>query len=90
MPEPFWWKPSEIPDGACVMASCVRPDCDGHRYLPRAYLIEKAGDIPLNQIQRRLRCVERPRLDRRAKPCGSGMSLAWVHTPTADSPSDQL
>lgn len=84
MTHPFSWKPSEIPEGSSVMAVCVRPDCGGHRYLPRSYLIEKAGNVPLSHIEKRLRCVERPRLNRRGPACRGNMTLQWVPTPVND------
>ena len=78
---PFPWTPSGLPEGGIVMAVCIRPDCAGYRYLPRDYLIEKAGEEPLHQIERRLRCVERPWLNRRGPACWGNMTLQWVTTP---------
>ena len=84
MRRPWSWRPSELPDGSSIMADCDRPDCLGRRYLPRAYLIEKVGDIPLFQIEPRLRCVERPRLNRRGAACGARMTLAFTPVPVND------
>lgn len=86
MPQPWWWKPSELPEGDSVIATCVKPNCFGHRYLPRAYLIKKVGDIPLHRIEPRLRCIERPRLNRRGPPCGGAMTLDWAPAARKDAP----
>lgn len=87
MPEPFHWRVSELPEGHHLMAYCRR--CQGHRYLPRALLLEKAGDVPVNTIQPRLRCIERGR-DKRGPRCDGAMDLDWLYTPQANRPSDQL
>lgn len=70
------------------MADCDRPACLGRRYLPRSYLIDKVGDIPLFQVQPRLRCVERPPLDRRGRACGATMTLHFAPKPINDKPSN--
>jgi hypothetical protein len=75
----FPWTVTTYPADHSLMAECVRPGCGGVRYLPRSYLIEKVGDLPLLQIERRLRCVERPLSNKRGKACGGAMELAWVH-----------
>ena len=65
--------PSQIPAGSWAVAVCSR--CGGHRYLPRVYLIEKAGDVPLARIEARVRCIERVALDRRGAACGGAMVI---------------
>ncbi len=78
---PFWWRPSELPEGCNVAAGCLKATCPGYRYLPRAYLIERAGDVPLRGIEKRLHCVERPLANKRGPACGGAMALEWVHRP---------
>lgn len=59
MPRPSGFTPSTLPANSYVVATCQRPGCRGHRYPSRALMIEKAGDIPLDRIETRLRCIER-------------------------------
>jgi len=75
MPARFSITPSQIPQGSYILAICQRPGCGGHRYLSRAVMIERAGDIPLNRIERRVRCVERK--TPRGPACGGAMELEW-------------
>ena len=84
---PFWWRPSELPEGCHVAAACLKATCHGYRYLPRAYLVEKAGDVPLDGVENRLRCVERPLANKRGSACGGAMALEWVHRPENDRSS---
>lgn len=65
--------PSTIPAGAYATAVCQV--CGEHRYVTRALMIEKAGDVPLDRIEPRLRCVARPPLDKRGPACGGRMTL---------------
>lgn len=65
--------PSQIPPGQYVTALCKV--CGEHRYLTRALMIEKAGDIPLDRIEPRLRCIARPRSNKRGPACGGKMTL---------------
>lgn len=48
--------PSTMPADSYVLATCTV--CQGHRYPSRALMLEKAGDLPLDQIAARLRCIE--------------------------------
>lgn len=64
--------PSQIPAEAWPVATCQV--CGGHRYPSRALMIEKAGDVPLDRIEPRLRCIARNG-DRRGPPCGGRMTL---------------
>lgn len=48
--------PSTLPEGSYAVATCQV--CGGHRYPSRALMLEKTGDLPLNQIAGRLRCIE--------------------------------
>lgn len=59
--------------------------CGEHRYLTRALMIEKAGDIPLERIEPRLRCIARTRRDKRGAACGGRMTLG-LDGPIAHSP----
>jgi hypothetical protein len=65
--------PSQIPPGQYVTAVCKA--CGEHRYVTRALMLEKAGDVPLDQIEPRLRCIARPRSDKRGAACGGRMTL---------------
>lgn len=65
--------PSGIPPGQYVTAVCKV--CGEHRYLTRAQMIERAGDVPLDRIEPRLRCIARPRSDKRGAACGGRMTL---------------
>lgn len=65
--------PSTLPEGSYVVASCTAPGCGGHRYPSRALMLEKAGDIPLDQIAHRLRCIERK--TPRGPACGGRMII---------------
>jgi hypothetical protein len=64
--------PSTLPAGGYVVATCRT--CGGHRYPARALMIEKAGDIPLDRIEGRLRCIER--LRPRGPACGGRMTIS--------------
>lgn len=63
--------PSTLPAGSYVVATCAA--CGGHRYVTRALMLEKAGDIPIDRIAARLRCIER-RGDKRGPACGGRMT----------------
>lgn len=65
--------PSRIPAGQYAIAVCRT--CGAHRYMTRGLMIEKAGDVPLDRIEPRLRCIARPPLARRGPACGGGMTL---------------
>lgn len=65
--------PSTIPAGAYATAVCSR--CGEHRYVTRALMIEKAGDVPLSRIEPRLRCIARPQSNKRGPACGGRMTL---------------
>lgn len=75
MPSRFGFTPSTIPSDSYVVATCAA--CGGHRYVTRALMLEKAGDIPLDRIASRLRCIER-RGDKRGPACGGRMSIELV------------
>lgn len=65
--------PSTIPAGAYATAVCCL--CGEHRYVTRALMIEKAGDVPLDRIEPRLRCIARLRSNKRGPACGGRMTL---------------
>ncbi|MDQ7813878.1 hypothetical protein [Brevundimonas sp.] len=75
MTERFRIRPSEIPDGHYIVAVCQA--CHEHRYITRALMLEKAGDVPLSRIEPRLRCIARPRADKRGQACGGRMVMEW-------------
>lgn len=75
--------PSQIPPGQYATAVCRT--CGEHRYLTRALMIEKAGDIPLDRIEPRLRCIARPGNDKRGAACGGRMTLG-LDAPIARPP----
>lgn len=72
MPPRPGFTPSTLPAGSHVVATCQV--CGGHRYVSRALMLEKAGDIPLEQIAPRLRCIARNG-DRRGPACGGRMTI---------------
>lgn len=65
------YTPSTLPEGCYVVASCQV--CGGHRYPSRALMLEKAGDLPLDQIAGRLRCIVRK--TPRGPACGGRMTI---------------
>lgn len=75
--------PSQIPAGQYATSTCKT--CGEHRYLTRALMLEKAGDIPLDRIEPRLRCIARPRTDKRGPACGGRMTLG-LDGPILNSP----
>lgn len=83
MTRKFGFKPSTIPDGQYAVGICLR--CRNARYLTRALMLEKAGDIPLDRIEPRLRCVARPVSDKRGPACGGRMTLG-LDGPILNSP----
>jgi hypothetical protein len=72
MAEPFSWKPSELPEGQYVYGVCQK--CGDVRYVTRAMMLEKVGDLPFNRIAGRLRCIGRQ--EPRGPRCGGPMELA--------------
>lgn len=64
--------PSTLPAGNYVVAICAA--CGGHRYITRALMLEKAGNIPIDRIAPRLRCIER-RDNKHGAACGGRMSI---------------
>jgi len=72
MSEPFPWTPSTLPERSYVYAVCQR--CSDVRYITRAMMLERAGDVPFKLIEGRLRCIGRK--EPRGPACGSGMTLA--------------
>lgn len=72
---------AQLPLGEYVVAVCIR--CRGCRYPTRALTIEKAGDIPLDRIEPRLRCVARNG-DKRGPACGGAMHIELAAQRTVD------
>jgi hypothetical protein len=65
--------PSRIPAGQYVTALCQV--CGEYRYVTRALMLEQAGDVPLDRIEPRLRCIARPLSDKRGAASGGRMTL---------------
>jgi hypothetical protein len=63
--------PSTLPAGSYVIATCKT--CGAHRYPSRALMIEKAGDVSLERIESRLRCLRRR--EPRGPACGGRMTV---------------
>lgn len=72
MPDAFPWTPSTLPEGSYVYAVCKA--CKEVRYITRAMVLARAGDVPFRSIETRLRCVARPG-GKRAPACGGRMAL---------------
>lgn len=72
MSEPFSWSPSTLPEGSYIYGVCRQ--CRGVRYVTRAMMLEKAGDLTFKRIESRLRCIARPG-DKRGEACGGRMDL---------------
>jgi hypothetical protein len=82
MPERFGMTPSQLRPETVIAAVCLT--CGGHRYVLRSVILAKLGDVPLNQVEPLLKCIERPRLDRRARRCGGAMELELRGPPVND------
>lgn len=72
MEDPFPWTPSSLPRGSYIYGVCRT--CGGVRYVTRAMMLARAGDIPFKRIENRLRCITR-RGDKRGPACGGRMLL---------------
>lgn len=72
MSEPFPWTPSNLPDGSYIYGVCRA--CRDVRYVTRAMMLERAGDVAFKQIENHLRCIAR-RGDKRGPACGGRMDL---------------
>jgi hypothetical protein len=68
----FPWTPSTLPEGSYVYGVCRQ--CRGVRYVTRAMMLERVGDVPFKRIEDRLRCIARPE-DRQGFACGGRMDL---------------
>ena len=72
MAETFPWTPSDLREGSYVYGVCRA--CRDVRYVTRAMMLERAGDIPFKRIENRLRCIARTD-DKRGRACGGRMEL---------------
>ena len=72
MPDAFPWTPSRLPEGSYIYGVCQT--CRGLRYVTRAMMLERVGDVPFKRIENRLRCIARPG-DKRGSACGGRMIL---------------
>ncbi len=68
----FPWTPSTLPEGSYIYGVCRQ--CRGVRYVTRAMMLERAGDVPFKAIENRLRCIARPE-HKRGPACGGPMDL---------------
>ena len=73
MPDAFPWTPSNLPEGSYIYGVCQV--CRDVRYVTRAMVLEKAGNVPFKRIEDRLRCIARSG-DKRGPACGGRMTLA--------------
>jgi len=73
--------PSSLPAGQYVVATCQV--CGGHRYPTSALMLEKAGDVPLDVIERRLRCIERA--TPQGPACGGRMKIELASVEIKDT-----
>lgn len=55
----FWFKPSDVSEDQRIFFQCK--SCRETRGIGRLELIAKAGDIPMRDIERRIRCQQRLR-----------------------------
>lgn len=51
----------------------------GVRYITRAMVLERAGDVPFKRIETRLRCVARPG-NKHGPACGGAMEFGLAST----------
>lgn len=72
MAGPFPWTPSNLPEGHYIRGVCQT--CRDVRYVTRAMMLERVGDVPFSRIEGRLRCIARPN-DKRGPACGGRMTL---------------
>ena len=72
MTDPFPWTPSSLPRGSYIYGVCQA--CRDVRYVTRAMMLERVGDVPFKRIENRLRCIARV-TDKRGRACGGRMNL---------------
>lgn len=72
MADSFPWTPSNLPKGSYIYGVCRA--CGDVRYVTRAMMLARAGDVPFKRIEGRLRCVARAD-DKRGPACGGRMNL---------------
>lgn len=72
MADPFPWTPSSLSRGSYIYGVCQA--CGDVRYVTRAMMLERAGDVPFKRIENRLRCIARVS-DKRGRACGGRMNL---------------
>lgn len=72
MSESFPWTPSNLPEGSYIYGVCRA--CRDVRYVTRAMMLERAGNVAFKRIESRLRCIARVG-DKRGPACGGRMDL---------------
>lgn len=68
MAKSFPWTPSTLSEGFHVYAVCER--CSDVRYITRALMLGRVGDVPFKGIEGRLRCIAP-----RGRACGGNITL---------------
>ena len=63
----LWFSPSQMAEGTWIEVRCDR--CQATRWIGRIEAQAKFGDIPLRDIERRLKCTDRGR-GQRGRVCG--------------------
>lgn len=66
-PERLPFRPSEMAEGTWIEVQCER--CQATRWIGRMEAQARFGDIPLRDIERRLKCTDRGR-GQRGRVCG--------------------
>lgn len=86
MREAFPWTPSNLPEGSYIYAVCMT--CRDRRYITRAMMLERAGDVPFKSIEPRLRCIARPVSNKRGPACGRSMVLEMGGPRAPETPAN--
>ena len=79
MSQPLAFSIDDLDADRHVVAICTR--CQSTRYLTRPLLREKAAGQTFAEVERRVRCIARPRSDRQEQACGGAMTLEFYRRP---------
>jgi hypothetical protein len=82
----FPWTPSNLPEGSYIYGVCQA--CRERRYVTRAMMLERAGDVPFKTIESRLRCIARPQTNKPGPACGAQMTLELGGPRPLDQPAN--
>lgn len=81
MPERLHFRPSQVCDHVVVSAVCTRASCLERRRLDMSAMAAAGFDLPLTEIEARLRCKGRGR-DGREPECGAPIEIdVWTPPP---------